>query len=135
MAESIAREGSLKIKELSQLHTEALVEGSSTSRPFPLVKSGTPVFLIILNDEEKDKMNAILDTLNERGANTVVITPNNSLITSKNPPKHILHIEDNGELSALLALIPMQLFAYYLSIARALDPDHPRNLAKVVTVE
>ena len=135
LAESIAREGSLKIKELSQLHTEALVEGSSTSRPFPLVKSGTPVFLIILNDEEKDKMNAILDTLNERGANTVVITPNNSLITSKNPPKHILHIEDNGELSALLALIPMQLFAYYLSIARALDPDHPRNLAKVVTVE
>ena len=135
LAESIAREGALKIKELSQLHTEAIIEGSGTSRPFPLVGSGTPVILIILNDEEKDKMNAILNTLNERGANTIVITTSPSLITSKNPPKYVLSIEENGELSALLALIPMQLFAYYLSIARALDPDHPRNLAKVVTVE
>lgn len=134
IAEPIAREGALKIKELSQLHTEAIIGGDTELKSYPLIGQGTPVILIILNDEEKEKMNSILDMLNQRGANTIVITPSPEIITSTKP-KQTLLIEENGELTTLLALIPMQLLAYYLSIARALDPDHPRNLAKVVTVE
>ena len=80
-------------------------------------------------------MNKMLDELNSRRAKTIVITPDPNLIKSAQKPYQMLKIEENGELTSLLSLIPLQLFAYYLSIARALDPDHPRNLAKVVTVE
>lgn len=134
-AEAIAKEAALKIKELSQLHTEGLSGGIEKFGPLRLISEGTPVILIILNDEHKDRMNQILEILNLRGAKTIVVTPKEELITCKTRPKHVLKIEENGELTSLLSLIPMQLIAYYLSIARALDPDHPRNLAKVVTVE
>jgi glutamine---fructose-6-phosphate transaminase (isomerizing) len=132
-AESIAKEGALKIKELSQLHTE----GTANIRDglYSLISPGTPVILIILNDENTNKMNEILEHVNSRNAMSIVITPNTSLITSRTSPKHVLKIEENGELTNLLSLIPMQLLAYYLSISKGLDPDHPRNLAKVVTVE
>ena len=134
-AEAIAKEAALKIKELSQLHTEGLSGGIEKFGPLRLISEGTPVILIILNDEHKERMNEILEILNLRNAKTIVVTPKEELITCKTKPKHILKIEENGELTSLLSLIPMQLIAYYLSIARALDPDHPRNLAKVVTVE
>ena len=134
-ADAIAKEGALKIKELSQLHTEGFSGGTGNSGAFGLIRSGTPVILIILNDEHNDAMNKMLDELNSRRAKTIVITPDPNLIKSAQKPYQMLKIEENGELTSLLSLIPLQLFAYYLSIARALDPDHPRNLAKVVTVE
>ncbi|OMJ66331.1 hypothetical protein SteCoe_36847 [Stentor coeruleus] len=135
ISESIAKEGALKIKELSQLHTEGYAGGEEKAGPYGLISNGTPAILIILDDEEKGKMNRILEVLIDRGAKTIVITPNPKLITCSKQPDTILNIEENGDLTSLLALLPMQLLAYYLSIARALDPDHPRNLAKVVTVE
>jgi glucosamine--fructose-6-phosphate aminotransferase (isomerizing) len=134
-AEAIVREGALKIKELSQLHTEGFSGGIEKFGPLRLISEGTPVILVILNDEHKERMNMILEILNSRNAKTIVITPDEELITCKSSPKHVLKVQENGELTSLLTLIPMQLIAYYLSIARALDPDHPRNLAKVVTVE
>lgn len=134
-AESICREGALKIKELTQLHTEGTTGGLEMQGPYGLINEGVPVIIVILDDEHKDRMNRILEILNSRKAMTIVITPKTSLITCKTPPEHVMKIEENGELTNLLSLIPMQLIAYYLSIARALDPDHPRNLAKVVTVE
>lgn len=134
-ASAIAKEGALKIKELSQLHTEGLDGGLQSYGPLKIITSGTPVVLIILNDEHKERMNEILETLNKRKAKTIVITPDEKLITSQSKPVHLMKIQENGELTSLLSLIPLQLIAYYLSIARALDPDHPRNLAKVVTVE
>ena len=134
-SECIAKEGALKIKELSQLHTEGNNGGDTKRGPFSIIRAGTPVILIILNDEEKEKMLKILDILNSRGSKTIVITPDPKLISSKHSASNILSIDENGELTNLLALLPMQLLAYYLSIARGLDPDHPRNLAKVVTVE
>lgn len=134
-AQAIAKEGALKIKELSQLHTEGLDGGLKDFGPLRIISSGTPVVLIILNDEHKERMNEILEILNKRNAQTIVITPDEKLISCESKPKYLMKIEENGELTALLSLIPLQLIAYYLSIARALDPDHPRNLAKVVTVE
>ena len=134
-AESIAKESALKIKELSQLHTEAHFGGDLKNGPLGIIKRGVYVVVILLNDEEKDRVNVILKMLQEREANVIVITPDEKLIEDGVRVKKVLKIEENGDFSNLLALIPMQLLAYSLSIARGLDPDHPRNLAKVVTVE
>mmetsp|Transcript_31493 Transcript_31493/g.31191 ORF Transcript_31493/g.31191 Transcript_31493/m.31191 type:complete len:345 (-) Transcript_31493:8-1042(-) len=134
LAESIAKEGALKIKELTRLHAEGYPGGALKHGPFALINEGTPIILIILNDEHKELMNLALAEVTGRGARAIVITSNPDLITSSKPPYKVIKIEESGPLTALLAIIPMQLLAYYLSIARDLDPDHPRGLAKVVTV-
>jgi glucosamine--fructose-6-phosphate aminotransferase (isomerizing) len=134
-AECVAKESALKIKELSQLHTEGYFGGDLKTGPVGIIKRGVPVVVFLLNDEEKDRVNVILKMLDEREANIIVVTTDEALLRKDVRVKNVLKIEENGEFSNLLALIPMQLLAYYLSIARGLDPDHPRNLAKVVTVE
>ncbi|CAG9330146.1 unnamed protein product [Blepharisma stoltei] len=134
LGESIAKEGALKIKELSRLHAEGYPGGALKHGPFALIGDGTPIILIILDDENKDMMNLALAEVTGRGAKTIVITPDPSLITASKKPHKIVKIDKTGPLSALLAIIPMQLLGYYLSIKRDLDPDHPRGLAKVVTV-
>lgn len=134
LGESIAKEGALKIKELSRIHAEGYPAGALKHGPFALISEGTPIILIILDDENKDMMNLALAEVTGRGAKTIVITPDPSLITTQKPPHSIIRIDKTGPLSALLAIIPMQLLGYYLSIKNDLDPDHPRGLAKVVTV-
>lgn len=134
LAESIAKEGALKIKEITRIHAEGYPGGALKHGPFALINEGTPIILIILNDEHKDLMNLALAEVTGRGARAIVITSDPTLITTAKPPYKIIKIEDSGPLTALLAVVPMQLLAYYLSIMRDLDPDHPRGLAKVVTV-
>jgi len=135
LGEAVAKEGALKIKEISYIHAEGYPGGALKHGPFALIKQGTPIVLIILDDENKQLMNTALEEVACRGANTIVITPDPSLITSKKPPHTIIPVEENGLLTGLLAAVPLQLLAYYLSVQRNLDPDHPQNLAKVVTVD
>ena len=135
LGESIAKEGALKIKEITYIHAEGYPGGALKHGPFALIKEGTPIVLIILDDENKYLMNTALEEVAARGAKPIVITPDPSLITAKKPPHSTITIEENGLLTALLAVVPLQLLAYYLSIQRGLDPDHPQNLAKVVTVD
>lgn len=132
LGESIAKEGALKIKEISYIHAEGTAGGALKHGPFALIKKGTPIILIILDDENRELMNNALHEVKSRGAKTIVITTDKHLLDAE--PSHIIQIADNGLLSSLLAVIPLQLLAYYLSISREIDPDHPQNLAKVVTV-
>jgi glucosamine--fructose-6-phosphate aminotransferase (isomerizing) len=132
LGESIAKEGALKIKEISYIHAEGAPGGALKHGPFALIKQGTPIILIILDDENRELMNNALHEVKSRGARTIVITTDKHLVDAE--PSHIIQIADNGLLSSLLAVIPLQLLAYYLSISREIDPDHPQNLAKVVTV-
>ncbi|CAG9310213.1 unnamed protein product [Blepharisma stoltei] len=134
LAESIAKEGALKIKEITRVHAEGYPGGALKHGPFALINDGTPIILIILNDDYKDLMNLALAEVTGRGAKTIVITSDPALITTAKPPNKIIKIEEAGPLTALLSAIPMQMLAYYLSIMKGLDPDHPRGLAKVVTV-
>ena len=125
MGESIAYEGASIIKHISKIHVEGYAGGALKHGPFALIDDGRPIILIILDDEHKEMMNLALAEVQARNAKTIVITPNKNLITTKEPPHRILTIEENGPLTGLLAIIPLQLLAYYLSIDREIDPDNP----------
>lgn len=130
-AEPIAREGALKIKEIAYLHVEGYPGGALKHGPFALIDKGTPVFLIILSDQHQTLMQSACAEVEARGAHTIVITN----IPGLKLGKTTLEIPSNGPLTALLAVVPFQLIAYELSVLRGHDPDHPRNLAKTVTVD
>ena len=130
-SEPIAKEGALKIKEITYMHAEGYPGGALKHGPFALIDKGTPVILIILTDQHHNLMKTALEEVKVRGAYTIAIT--------NDPTLNIAHqnilIPSNGPLTALLAVLPLQLIAYELALVRGNDPDHPRHLAKVVTVD
>lgn len=134
MGESIAYEGASLLKQLSLVHAEGYAGGALKHGPFALINDGRPIILIILDDEHKDMMNLALAEVQARNAKTIVITPSKSLITCKEPPHKILLIEENGPLTGLLAIIPLQLLAYYLSIQREIDPDFPSSADSLINI-
>ena len=134
MGESIAYEGAGLIKQLALVHAEGYAGGALKHGPFALIDDGRPIILIILDDEHKEMMNLALAEVQARNAKTIVITPDKGLITTKEPPHKVLLIEENGPLTGLLALIPLQLLAYYLSISREIDPDYPTSSELFISI-
>ena len=124
----IADEGSLKIKEVSYIHSESYASSSLKHGPFALLEKNFPVILLCLNDKFLSKNLNAYEEIKSRHAN--VITISNSLETNNN-----ILIPENTTFNQFLAIIPLQIIAYELSIKRNINPDMPRNLAKVVTVE
>ncbi len=131
--ESIAREGALKIKEITYIHAEGYPGGALKHGPFALITEGTPVILVILDDAHGNLMRTVAEEVRARGAYTVVITDNMKL--AEGVANDTIHIPHDGSLTALLATIPLQLLAYELAVLKGLNPDKPRNLAKAVTVD
>lgn len=130
---AVALEGSLKLKEISYIHSEAYSAGELKHGPIALIENDVTVISIITNPITAPKMVSNIQEVITRGAKTLVITNQkleynefNEIITI--PQTHPL-------LSPILSVIPMQLFAYYISKEKGLDVDKPRNLAKSVTVE
>ena len=132
-AEPIALEGALKIKEITYIHAEGYSGGALKHGPFALIEEGTPIILIILDDEHSKNMCIVAEEVRSRGACTIIIT-NHDCKKVEHLSEYIIYIPTCGSLSALLAVIPLQLIAYYTAIERSIDPDKPRNLAKTVTV-
>jgi glucosamine--fructose-6-phosphate aminotransferase (isomerizing) len=133
-AEPIAREGALKIKEITYTHAEGFPGGALKHGPFALIEEGTPVVLLILDDQHAALMNTAVQEVRARGAYTIVITDNERIIDKK-AVNELVKIPSNGPLTALLATVPLQLLAYELAVAKGISPDMPRNLAKSVTVD
>lgn len=135
-ADSIAKEGSLKIKEITYCHAEAYSSGALKHGPFALLTEGVPVILICLDDEYLDYNLNAAQQVSSRKASVYCITDAdiNSPKFQKSLFEDIIEVPSNGPLTALLAVIPLQLIAYELSILKGIDPDHPRGLAKTVTV-
>lgn len=131
--EITAREGSLKIKEISYIHSEAYSTASLKHGPFALLDKNFPVIIISSLDEYEPKVLNCFEEVHSRESPIVLITNNDEININKSCDKII--IPKNNTFSSLLSLIPLQLFAYYLSVDRGTNPDIPRNLAKVVTVE
>jgi len=131
LSEAIAREGALKIKEISYLHAEGYPGGALKHGPFALIEPGVPVILIILEDVHLPLMVTATEEVSARGAFTIVITNSQR----KMKADVLIKIPNNGMLTALLAAVPLQLLAYELALLRGIDPDRPRNLAKAVTVD
>lgn len=134
MGESIACEGASLIKQLSRVHAEGYAGGALKHGPFALIGDGRVIVLIILDDEHKELMNLALAEVQARNAKTIVITPNKNLITTKEAPSKVLLIEDIGPLTGLLAIIPLQLLAYHLSIQREIDPDYPSSSEALINL-
>jgi len=132
-AEPIAREGALKIKEITYVHAEGYSGGALKHGPFALLEPGLPVLLIILDDQHADLMRIAAAEVKARGAHTIVITDQPSL--AKGVADDVICIPSNGPLTALLAVVPIQMIAYELSVLKGINPDKPRHLAKAVTVD
>jgi glutamine---fructose-6-phosphate transaminase (isomerizing) len=129
--EAIAKEGSLKIKEISYIHAEGYSASSLKHGPFALLEDGFPVILMNLSGNDI-KIENCLQEVKSRHATTICIS------NSKDEHFHsdyFLYIPKNETYSSLLGVVPIQLLAYFISIKKGLNPDTPKNLAKVVTVE
>lgn len=131
--EAIAREGALKIKEITYLHAEGYPGGALKHGPFALIVENTPVILCIFDDQHGPLMRTAAEEVRARGAKTIIITDNPKL--AEGVATHIILVPKNGVLTGLLANIPLQLLAYHLAILKGINPDRPRNLAKAVTVD
>jgi glucosamine--fructose-6-phosphate aminotransferase (isomerizing) len=125
--EAIAKEGSLKIKEVTYIHAEGYSSSSLKHGPFGLIEEGVPIIILDINDEFREKNNNVYQEVFARGATVIKI--------SNFKEKDSLIIENNKTFSGLLANINIQLLSYYCAIEKGLNPDFPRNLAKVVTVD
>lgn len=132
--EAVAKEGALKIKELSYIHAEGFGGGALKHGPFAMLTSKTPVLLIILHDEHYKRMIVAAEEILSRGAPVYVITDDacGELPTGISGT---IQVPSNGIFTPLLAMLPLQLLAYNISVLKHLHPDTPRNLAKAVTVD
>jgi len=137
--EPVAMEGALKIKEMCYLHAEGYSGGALKHGPFALIdnESGkfgaTPIIMIILDDQHAHHMRTAAEEVRARGAQVIIITDKPAL--ARDLDENPIVIPNNGPLTALGAVLPMQLIAYELAMMRGINPDTPRNLAKAVTVD
>ncbi len=131
--ETVAREGCLKLKEISYIHSESYPAGELKHGPIALIENGITVIGILTDSILVEKSISNLQEVITRGAKTLVIT-NQKL--NKDLFDFVIEVpKTNSFVSPILSIIPLQLLSYYISKEKGLDVDKPRNLAKSVTVE
>lgn len=128
-------EASLKLKEVSYIHTEAFAAGELKHGTISLIEENTPVIAIMTQGKLIGKTLSNVEEVVARGANVFMITSHKDLQMEKISDKILELPETLDILYPLLTVIPAQLMAYYTSVAKGIDVDKPRNLAKSVTVE
>lgn len=127
-------EGSLKLKEISYIHSEAYAAGELKHGTISLIEEGVPVIGVMTQKALLSKTMANLEEVKSRGAQTMVVAAKSLSQTGQGDA--IVPVPDTDELfAASLAAIPLQLLSYHVSCNLGLDVDKPRNLAKAVTVE
>jgi glucosamine--fructose-6-phosphate aminotransferase (isomerizing) len=129
--EYVAKEGALKIKEISYIHAEGYSSSSLKHGPFALLDESFPVLLCNMDREHTSKTMNCYEEVKSRNAPIYMISNQNHDIDIEN----LICVPYNRTYSSLLGLIPIQMFAYYKSVQKGMNPDKPKNLAKVVTVE
>ena len=132
---SVALEGSLKLKEISYIHSEAYAGGELKHGPIALIEKGTSVITLLTQEHLKDKMISNVKEVTTRGGNILAIV-NDGDKSAKSITDDVIFIPKTIDLlTPLLSVIPLQLLAYYIAKLKDCDVDKPRNLAKSVTVE
>ena len=129
-----ALEGALKLKELAYMHAEGFAGGELKHGPIALIENGTPVIAIVppASSEIAAKMISNIEEVRARGARVIAIA--DSSFDLEIP--EIIRIPKSHELlQPILSIVPLQVFAYEMSVTKGNDVDQPRNLAKSVTVE
>ena len=130
---AVALEGSLKLKEISYIHSDAYAAGELKHGPIALIENDVTVIGIMTDAKLVEKSISNLQEVITRGARTLVIT--NQVLPNTHFDFVINIPETNPLISPILSVIPLQLLAYHISKNKGLDVDKPRNLAKSVTVE
>ena len=128
-------EGSLKMKEISYIHSEAYAAGELKHGTISLIEQGTLVVGILTQSELYEKMLSNLVEVKSRGAYLMGLTTYGNYSIEDTVDFTVYIPKTDAHFTASLAVIPLQLMGYYVSVARGLDVDKPRNLAKSVTVE
>jgi glutamine---fructose-6-phosphate transaminase (isomerizing) len=129
---SICLEGALKLKEVSYIPTDAYAAGEMKHGPIALLDERTPVVCVATDSPVLDKVASNMAEVQARGAHVIAVTTEGSRV---NAEETIAVPRTDWMLQPVLAIIPLQLLAYYIARARGLNVDQPRNLAKTVTVE
>ena len=132
---AISMEGSLKLKEISYIHSEAYAAGELKHGTISLIEDGTLVIAVVTQEDLYKKSVSNIVEVKTRGAYVLSVTNDNNIDMEKTADSVIYVPQTNPYFTNSLAIIPLQLFGYYVSVGKGLDVDKPRNLAKSVTVE
>jgi glucosamine--fructose-6-phosphate aminotransferase (isomerizing) len=132
---AVALEGALKLKEISYIATDAYAGGEMKHGPIALLDESTPVVCVATDMPILDKMISNIQEVRARGAHVIAVATEGDDRLEPVAEEVIYVPRTDWMLQALLAVIPLQLFAYYVARKRGLNVDQPRNLAKTVTVE
>ena len=129
-SETVAKEGALKLKEITYMHSEGYSTSSLKHGPFALLHDNFPVIILAPDDANYVKVENAYEEIKSRNAPIVFITNK-----EQKDKKNVIMIPNNRTFQDLLFIFPLQMLAYTLSICKGINPDVPKNLAKVVTVE
>ncbi|MDV5055593.1 glutamine--fructose-6-phosphate transaminase (isomerizing) [Faecalibacterium duncaniae] len=132
---SLSLEGSLKLKEISYVHSDAYAAGELKHGTISLVTDGVPVIALATQKQVYEKTISNVKETKSRGAKVLLFTTRDAVVPD-GVADYVVRLDDYDDLLMPLQLIvPLQLFAYYMAVLRGCDVDKPRNLAKSVTVE
>ena len=132
---AVALEGALKLKEISYIHAEAYAAGELKHGTLALIEEGVPVIVLATQSNIYDKTISNLQEVKTRGAIVIGIGMEGDTEPRKHADNLVMIPKADEDLAPILAVIPLQLLAYYAALVRGCDVDKPRNLAKSVTVE
>lgn len=133
---ALSVEGSLKLKEVSYIHSEAYAGGELKHGTIALIEDGTLVVCPMTQDDLMDKMISNIKAVKARGATILAIARKNDEKQVREVADEVFTIPDvDAFLAPIAAVTPLQLFAYYMAVVKGCDVDKPRNLTKSVTVE
>ncbi len=131
----VALEGALKLKEISYIHAEAYPGGEMKHGPIALIDEKMPTLVVVPKDRVYEKMLSNISEVKTRSGFVLAVASENDREISDRVDAVIRVPSVNPLLSPFLTTVPLQLFSYYIAVARGADVDQPRNLAKSVTVE
>lgn len=133
---AVAMEGSLKLKEISYIHSEAYAAGELKHGTLALIEEGTPVIALLTQEDLYEKMLSNIKETKARGADVLgIVNQGHEVEVAKSVDRQFAIPRTLPMLTPALSVIPLQLLSYYASLALGHDVDKPRNLAKSVTVE
>ena len=130
----IAREGALKLKEISYIHAEAYPAGELKHGPLALIDKNMPVIALVPDNEHLDKITSNIEEVAARKGKVITIGPLKKTTLNKDGG-HIKIPKTLDLLNPIICVVPLQLISYYTALLKGTDVDKPRNLAKSVTVE
>lgn len=133
--EAIAKEGALKIKEVSYIHAEGYSSSALKHGAFALIEDHLPIIILDVSEEHRDKNENVYREVSARNAKVIRIVDYEVERDCDMESTILLTIEKNNTFGGIIANIYIQMLSYYIALEKGVNPDFPRNLAKVVTVE